>query len=135
MSKHPVPPEPSTPGMPRDLPERFGQYRILQKLGEGGMGAVYRAHDTKLDRPVALKVPHFPRGSGPEVLQRFLREARRNNSTSPRSGERGYDCRSRVRQNAGELRRQNHSADPLTISPPTRILRVSFTIFSEPILQ
>jgi formylglycine-generating enzyme required for sulfatase activity/serine/threonine protein kinase len=72
MSEHPAPPEPA----PATLPEQFGHYRILQKLGAGGMGAVYKAHDTKLDRPVALKVPHFPPGSGPEVLQRFLREAR-----------------------------------------------------------
>jgi formylglycine-generating enzyme required for sulfatase activity/serine/threonine protein kinase len=73
MSEHPAPAEPS---LPAALPEQFGQYRILEKLGEGGMGAVYRAHDAKLDRPVALKVPHLLPGKGREVLQRFLREAR-----------------------------------------------------------
>jgi hypothetical protein len=67
--------DPSQPAPSRDLSEQFGPYCILQKLGAGGMGTVYRAHDTKLDRPVALKVPHFPPGCGPEVLRRFLREA------------------------------------------------------------
>src|SRR4051812_34074977 len=40
------------------------------------MGAVYLAHDTQLDRRVALKVPHFTPEDGPEVIDRFYREAR-----------------------------------------------------------
>jgi formylglycine-generating enzyme required for sulfatase activity/predicted Ser/Thr protein kinase len=58
------------------LPEQFGRYRILKKLGQGGMGTVYLALDTRLDRQVALKVPRLDPADGPEVLQRFLREAR-----------------------------------------------------------
>jgi hypothetical protein len=58
-----------------ELPEQFGRYRILAKLGQGGMGAVYKAHDTQLDRVVALKVPAFINPDG-EILTRFLREAR-----------------------------------------------------------
>src|SRR4051794_15788499 len=58
------------------LPEVFGKYRLVRKLGQGGMGAVYLAHDTQLDRDVALKVPHLGEEAGPEVLARFLREAR-----------------------------------------------------------
>ena len=49
---------------------------IVKRLGRGGMGAVYLAHDTQLDRRVALKVPHFTPEDGPEVLDRFYREAR-----------------------------------------------------------
>src|SRR5438552_478085 len=56
--------------------ERVGRYRILKKLGQGGMGAVYLAHDEQLDRQVALKVPHFTLAEGPGVLERFHREAR-----------------------------------------------------------
>src|SRR5947209_18290008 len=64
--------------MPRhqELPEQFGRYRILDKLGAGGMGAVYLAEDTKLGRKVALKVPHFKLGDGTAILERFRREAR-----------------------------------------------------------
>jgi hypothetical protein len=58
------------------LPERFGRYRILRELGRGAMGTVYLAHDSQLDRRVALKVPQFTAADGPEVRQRFLSEGR-----------------------------------------------------------
>ena len=53
----------------------LGHYLIVSKIGEGGMGEVYKAHDTTLDRTVALKVlsPHLFRNQ--EFLQRFRVEA------------------------------------------------------------
>jgi hypothetical protein len=60
----------------RGIPEQFGRYRILKPLGKGGMGSVYLAHDTQLDRRVALKVPRFTERDGPRLLERFYREAR-----------------------------------------------------------
>ncbi len=63
-------------GVPPPLPETFGRYRIRGVLGRGGMGAVYIAHDTQLDRGVALKVPFLAAAEKPAVLERFYREAR-----------------------------------------------------------
>src|SRR5208283_1676705 len=55
---------------------RFGSYEILQRLGAGGMGEVYRAKDTRLEREVAIKTLSLDRGSQPEALARFEQEAR-----------------------------------------------------------
>ena len=54
----------------------FGNYRIDDKLGAGGMGVVYRATDVNLDRPVALKTLRSADTTNPESEARFLREAR-----------------------------------------------------------
>ena len=62
---------PSFPGFLGSLPEQFGRYRIIKRLGSGGMGSVYLAKDTQLDRQVALKVPHFTEEDGPEILARI----------------------------------------------------------------
>ncbi len=55
---------------------RFGSYEILERLGAGGMGEVYRARDTRLDREVAIKTLSLDLGSHPEALSRFEQEAR-----------------------------------------------------------
>ena len=54
----------------------FRHYRVLEKVGEGGMGVVYRARDTKLDRDVALKFMVHATGVNPEHADRLRREAR-----------------------------------------------------------
>jgi serine/threonine protein kinase len=53
----------------------LSQYRVLNKIGEGGMGEVYLAHDTKLGRKVALKILPADVTNNPERLNRFEREA------------------------------------------------------------
>ncbi|MGC2245673.1 MAG: protein kinase, partial [Terriglobales bacterium] len=55
---------------------RFGDYEILEQLGAGGMGEVYRARDTRLDREVAIKTLSLERCSEPDALARFEQEAR-----------------------------------------------------------
>ena len=56
-------------------PQSIAHYRIVSKLGEGGMGAVYRATDTKLNRDVAIKVLPDSFAQDPDRLARFTREA------------------------------------------------------------
>ena len=56
--------------------QALGHYRIEAKLGEGGMGTVYRAFDTHLDRAVAIKVLRPDAITSPERRRRFLQEAK-----------------------------------------------------------
>ena len=56
--------------------EYFGEYKLLEKLGEGGMGAVYKAQETMADRLVALKVLRKEMAGNPGFVERFTREAR-----------------------------------------------------------
>src|SRR5258705_1644350 len=69
--------------MPLAIGARVGPYEILSALGAGGMGEVYRARDTKLDRDVAIKVLPEAFATDPERIGRFEREARPLPSLNP----------------------------------------------------
>jgi eukaryotic-like serine/threonine-protein kinase len=67
---------PSTKPGTKEKVNILGDYRLLKKLGEGGMGTVYKAHQISLDREVAVKVLSKQFAANPSFVERFQREAR-----------------------------------------------------------
>ena len=61
--------------MPLEVGSQLGHYDVTALIGEGGMGQVYRATDTKLNRQVALKILPEAFATDPDRLARFQREA------------------------------------------------------------
>src|SRR5579871_6695729 len=68
-----------------------GRYEILQLLGEGGMGAVYKAQDRELERPVALKLIRPEMASSPSILARFKQELLLSRQVTHKNVIRIYD--------------------------------------------
>ena len=64
------------PAMPLEPGTTLGVYEVLSAIGAGGMGEVYKARDTKLDRDVAIKVLPDAFVNDPERLAHFQREAK-----------------------------------------------------------
>jgi len=61
--------------LPRKSPERIGRYQVIERIGRGAMGLVYRARDEMMNRDVALKVLTADIEDDPDTRARFLREA------------------------------------------------------------
>jgi len=94
----PLPPLPSRFRQPQPVGPTLqagdvlgGRYEILQLLGEGGMGAVYKARDRELDRPVALKLIRPEMASNPSILARFKQELLLSRQVTHKNVIRIYD--------------------------------------------
>src|SRR5580692_12863826 len=70
----PIPMRPVDPFIGRDILE--GQFKILQKIGSGGMGAVYKALQSDMNRMVGVKILHPKLANRKDLVSRFRREAR-----------------------------------------------------------
>src|SRR5258706_16293402 len=70
----------TSPGMGLPANAKLGPYVVLGPLKSGGMGEVYRAHDTQLDRAVALKVLRADQVGDANAIARFQREAKLSSS-------------------------------------------------------
>ncbi len=66
---------PAAKGSGAEAGQRIGRFELIERLGSGGFGEVWKARDTQLDRIVAVKIPHRNL-LGPEEIEKFLREAR-----------------------------------------------------------
>jgi serine/threonine protein kinase len=82
----------------------LGPSSVTAKIGEGGMGEVYQARDTKLDRDVALKVLPEAFTSDPDRLARFEREAKRLASLNPQGIAGIYGLEESGKTVVGDLR-------------------------------
>src|SRR5262245_37352892 len=69
-------PEKKPAPLQKELSGRIGKYEILRPIGKGAMGMVYLAHDTVLERDIALKVMVSNIADDPELNERFKREAK-----------------------------------------------------------
>jgi serine/threonine protein kinase len=76
--------------------QQLGPYTVVAKLGEGGMGEVYRARDTRLDRVVAIKVLPSTVAADRASLERFQREAQVISSLDTRYQVSNLDRRRRM---------------------------------------
>jgi tRNA A-37 threonylcarbamoyl transferase component Bud32 len=76
-ASYPLASEPTVDWNPTVSQRKLGRFELLDRVGRGAFGTVYKARDTELDRIVAIKVPRtFPLEDGSEESGRFLREAR-----------------------------------------------------------
>ena len=76
-----------------DMPETLGEYQLLEELGRGGMGRVYKALHTKLDRVVAVKVLSRGRVGDRQAITRFEREMKAVGRLAHPNIVQAYDAR------------------------------------------